>query len=57
MIALQRKLRNGREELARRAGAISKDNKFRFDMADLVRYNYRYAGEKNPHAEVLVDKK
>jgi spermidine synthase len=57
LIALPRKRRVGREEFARRAGAISKQKQFRFDMADLVTYGYRYADEKDPHAQVLVDKK
>jgi len=57
LIALPRKLRIGREELARRAGAISKEKQFRFDMGELVTYGYQYAGEKDPKARVLTDKK
>jgi spermidine synthase len=57
LIALPRKLRVAREELARRAGAISKHKKFRFDMADLVTYGYQYADENDPRARVLTDKK
>ena len=57
LIALPRRLRVAREELARRAGAISKQKQFRFDMADLVTYGYRYADEKDPRAQVLIDKK
>ena len=57
LIALPRKLRVSREELARRAGAISKQKQFRFDMAELVAYGYQYAGEKDARAQVLIDKK
>ncbi|MBP1733270.1 MAG: putative lipoprotein [Deltaproteobacteria bacterium] len=57
LIALPRKLGLAREELARRAGAISKQKQFRFDMADLVTYGYQYANEKDPRAQVLIDKK
>ena len=57
LIALPRKLRIGREELARRAGAISKEKQFRFDMGELVTYGYQYADEKYPRAHVLTDKK
>ncbi len=57
LIALPRRLRVGREEFARRAGAISKQKQFRFEMADLITYGYRYADEKDPRAQVLTDKK
>jgi spermidine synthase len=57
LIALPRKLQIGREELARRAGEISRQKQFRFDMAELVTYGYRYMDEKNPNAQVLTDKK
>ncbi len=57
LIALPRKLRVTRDELARRAGEISKQKQFRFDMAELVTYGYHYADEKDPGAEVLTDKK
>ncbi|MEI9477932.1 MAG: fused MFS/spermidine synthase [Deltaproteobacteria bacterium] len=57
LIALPRRLRVAREELARRAGAISKQKQFRFDMADVVTYGYQYADEKDPRAQVLIDKK
>jgi spermidine synthase len=56
LIALPRKLRVSREELAQRAGAISKQKQFRFDMAELVTYGYQYADEKDPRAQVLIDK-
>lgn len=57
LIALPRRLQIEREEFARRAGAISMQKQFRFDMADLVTYGYRYADEKDPRAQVLTDKK
>lgn len=57
LIALPRKLELTREELARRAGTISKEKRFRFDMAELVMYGYQYAGKKDPSAQVLTDKK
>jgi spermidine synthase len=57
LIAVPRRLRVAREEFARRAGAISKQKQFRFDMADLVTYGYRYVDEKDPRAQVLIDKK
>ena len=57
LIALPRRLRVARKEFARRAGAISKQKQFRFDMAELVTYGYQYADEKDPRAKVLVDKK
>jgi spermidine synthase len=57
LIALPRKLGLAREELARRAGAISKQKQFRFDMGELVTYGYQYADAKDPSAQVLMDKK
>jgi spermidine synthase len=57
LIALPRKMRVAREELAKRAGMISKQKGFRFDMADLVTYGYQYADEKDPRVQVLIDKK
>jgi spermidine synthase len=57
LIALPQKLRLSREELARRAGTISKEKQSRFDMAELVTYGYQYVDEKDPNAQVLLDKK
>ena len=57
LIALPQRLRLAREEFGRRAGVISKHKQFRFDMAELVTYGYKYADEKDPNAEVLTDKK
>ena len=57
LIALPRKLQLTREELSRRAGAVSKEKKFRFDMGELVTYGYQSVDEKDPAAQVLLDKK
>jgi len=57
LIALPRRLKLAREELARRAGAISKQKLFRFDMAELVTFGYQYADKQDPHAQVLTDKR
>jgi spermidine synthase len=57
LVALPRRLRVAREELAQRAGEISKQKQFRFDMAELVTYGYQYADEKDPRVQVLIDKK
>lgn len=57
LIALPQKLRLGREELARRAGEVSKQKQFRIDMAELVTYGYQAVNEKDPHVQVLMDKK
>ena len=57
LIALPRKLQLTREELSRRAGAVSKEKKFRFDMGELVAYGYQSVDEKDPAAQVLLDKK
>lgn len=56
LMALPRKERIGRDELARRARRISKENRFRFDMAKYVKSGYSYADEKDPDAPVLHDK-
>jgi len=55
LIALPRKQWITRGDLARRAGKISKEKHLRFDMGEAVRYGYRYAKKKNPHAHVLTD--
>jgi len=56
LIALPRRLRVAREELARRAGAVSRQKQFGSTWADLVTYGYRYADERDPHGQVLTDK-
>jgi len=56
LIALPRRERIGRLDLAARARRISKEKKFRFDMGDAVLYGYRYADETNRHGRVLLDK-
>lgn len=57
LVALPRKMRIQRDELARRARRISTQRRFPFDMGDVVNYGYQYAGEKNPRGQVLTDKK
>lgn len=57
LIALPRRMQYTREELAERAGAISKQKQFRFNLADLVTYGYHYIDKKEPGIEVLIDKK
>jgi spermidine synthase len=56
LIALPWRLRVAREEFARRAGVISKEKQFQFDMAELITYGYKYADQKDPNALVLTDK-
>lgn len=56
-VAVPRQQRIKRDDLARRARAISKEKQFRFDMGDVVTYGYRYVGEKDPRSRVLTDKK
>ena len=55
LIALPRKERVGQDELARRAGSVSKKREFPFDMGDVVAYGYRYADEKDSRGRVLRD--
>ncbi len=57
VIALPRKQRTLRNELMRRAAAISREQQFRFDMGDLVKYGFRGPEKRNPRATVLRDKK
>lgn len=57
LVALPRKQRITRDDLARRATKVSKEKHFRFDMGELVRYGYRYAGQKSLRGRVLTDKK
>ncbi len=57
LIALPRKGRIKRDDLARRAGTISRQKQFPFDMGELVTYGFRYAGERNRRGRVLTDKK
>jgi len=56
LIALPRKERIERDDLARRAARISREKRFRFDMGALVTYGYRHVEEKDPDARVLMDK-
>ena len=56
-IAVPRKMRIKRDDLARRAGTISKQRQLPFDMGEIVTYGYRRAGKPNPRGSVLTDKK
>ena len=56
LIALPRRERIRRLDLAARAKRISKEKNFRFDMGDAVLYGYRYADETNRRGHVLLDK-
>jgi len=55
LIALPRKRPIRREQLSQRATAISRENNFRFDMGEIVRYGLRSAGETNSRGRVLTD--
>lgn len=55
-LALPRARRIGRDDLARAAHTISKEQRFRFDLGDLVLKGYQYAGEKNANVRVLTDR-
>ena len=56
LLALPREERIQRDDLARRAGRISREKHFRFDMGDIVTYGYRHEREKNSRGRVLRDK-
>ncbi|MHC4176517.1 MAG: spermidine synthase [Planctomycetota bacterium] len=55
-IALPRKGRVKRDDLARRASTISKQKRFPFDMGEIVTYGYSYARRLNTRGRVLTDK-
>jgi len=56
LVAIPRKGKMERAEVARRAREISKREGFRFDMGDVAAYGYNYATEMTFRAEVLKDK-
>ena len=56
LVALPRHERIDRDEFARRAGRISKEKQYPFDMGESVRYGYHYVDEKDPSGHVLTDK-
>jgi len=57
LIAVPRRFRIGRDELARRAAEIAKQKRLRFEMGELVTYGYQYLDEKNSLGRVLTDKR
>jgi spermidine synthase len=57
LIALPRKQQLARDDLARRASAVSKQRQFRFDMGELVRYGLRHPAKDDSGGRVLIDKK
>jgi len=56
LVALPRRQRVDRDDLARRAARISTEKHFRFDLGDAVQYGFRRPGEDGARAEVLTDK-
>jgi len=56
LIALPRKERLSRNDMARRVKTVSRKQNFPFDMGELVTYGYNYAVEKNSDGQVLLDK-
>ncbi len=56
LIALPRKERLSRNDMARRVKTVSRKQNFPYDMGDHVTYGYNYAVEKNSDGEVLLDK-
>ncbi|HYS75987.1 MAG TPA: fused MFS/spermidine synthase [Burkholderiales bacterium] len=55
LLALPRKQRLGRSELALAARKISTAKQFRFDLGDLVEHGFLHADEKNQDVRVLRD--
>jgi len=56
LVALPRRQRVERDDLARRAGRISTEKQFRFDLGDAVQYGFRRPGEDGSRGQVLTDK-
>lgn len=56
-LAIPRPARIARDDLARRAAAISKQRQFPFDMGRIVTYGYRYLREPDTRGSVLTDEK
>ncbi len=55
-LALPRKQPIDRDDLARRASRLSKEQKFRFDVGQYVTDAFRHADKKDPSMRVLLDK-
>ncbi len=56
LIALPVAQRMGRDDLARCAAEVSKQQHFRFDLGELVRDGFRHASEKDPAVRILTDR-
>jgi spermidine synthase len=56
LIARTVKKQISREELAKQAARLTKEQRLRFNMGDLVHYGYFYMEEKEPRGKVLRDK-
>ena len=56
-IALPRKQQIARDDLARRASAVSKQRQFRFDLGELVKDGLRHPARDDSSGRVLTDKK
>ncbi len=56
LVALPRRQEIERDALARRAGRVSEEKHFRFDLGDAVHYGFRPPGEDGARAKVLTDK-
>ena len=57
LIALPRKQQIARDDLAKRAGTLSKQKQFRFDMGELVTYGLRHPAVDDSGGRVLTDRK
>jgi len=57
LIALPRKQQIATDDLAKRAGAVSKQKQFRFDMGELVTYGLRHPAKDDSGGRVLTDRK
>jgi len=57
LLALPRRQRIQRDDLTRRARAISKKKQLRFDLGELVTHGFRRAAEMNPVGSILTDRK
>jgi spermidine synthase len=56
LVALPRARRLSRDDLGRRADDLTRQQRLRFDLRRMVDYGYQYMTEKDPDAEVLVDR-
>jgi spermidine synthase len=56
LLALPRKADLDREGLAERGTRISRENRFRFDLGELIRSGYRHPNKEDFPSPVLLDK-